>query len=573
MPHGKFQRSPAEGEWVRRHFAMEQAAKSALGGLFWFAYVMLFGRPDFPALIALAGFLVPCALGLLALSGVSLAILETASFVWFAALVGYIVVATGGVRSPLLLWFVVLPAEAVLVDGRRWAFPAAVAGLAVAGIGLLEALHEVPSSRFPQPFWPAYAASALAAIVQSALVGLAAQLRRPSTDFAIGAGAETYRTLAEEVTDLITRHAPDGEVLYASSAARRLLDLDPSSLEKRPLSTLVHSDDLHPALETIRKAAVSGLETAAELRFRKGDGSFVVMEMRCRPAARADVNLNDVIAVTRDITERKVREEALIAARESADEASCAKSRFLAHMSHELRTPLNAIIGFSEVMTHEMFGVLGHPRYLEYSRLIHESGSHLLDLINGVLDMSKIEAGKFDLDEAVFDFAATAEQALRLVALPAERKDLALKTSIAPGARTIFADQRAVKQILLNLLSNAVKFTMRGGEVWIVAAREAGAVEIAVADTGIGIAEADLHRMGRPFEQAGTVPSAEGTGLGLALVKALAALHGGEVRIQSAPGAGTVVRVRLPHAAVSDVTKLSTSRRPPEAQAALKGAA
>jgi cell cycle sensor histidine kinase DivJ len=565
---------PADGEQGRRRFATEQVAKAALGGLLWFAYVVLVGQPDILELIALAGFLMPCALGLLALLGVSLVILETASFICFAALVGYVVAITGGVHSPLLVWFAVLPAEAALAGGRRSVLrAAAAAALALAAVAFLEARHGLPPSRLLAPFWQVYAGSVLAAIIQSALIAIAAQERQRSADFAASEGAEMYRFLAENATDLITRHAPDGGVRYASPAARRLLALDPDCLEDISLSALVHSEDLEAARDAIGKAILSGRPTAAEIRLRRSDGGFVATEMRCRPAAGTDGRTNDVVAVTRDISERKAQEQVLIAARETAEEASRAKSRFLAHMSHELRTPLNAIIGFSEVMTHEMFGPLGSSRYLEYSQLIHESGAHLLELINGVLDMSKIEAGKFDLNETAFDLETTIDQALRLVKLQAERKGVALKTSIAPGARTIFADQRAVKQMLLNLLANAVKFTPRGGAVWVAAAREDGAIELAVADTGIGIAETDLHRLGQPFEQAGSAPSPEGTGLGLALVKALAALHDGEVRIQSARGEGTVVRVRLPHAAVTDTHRSPVERLLQDIRGALKGAA
>ncbi|HUO93098.1 MAG TPA: HAMP domain-containing sensor histidine kinase, partial [Rhizomicrobium sp.] len=214
----------------------------------------------------------------------------------------------------------------------------------------------------------------------------------------------------------------------------------------------------------------------------------------------------------------------------------------------------NAIIGFSEVMSHEMFGALGGPRYLEYSRLIHESGNHLLELINGILDMSKIEAGKFELSEEVFDLNAVAEAAVRFLKLPAERAGVALKTAIAQDTSFIFADKRAVKQILVNLLSNGVKFTPRGGEVCVRSRLDATGVEIAVVDTGVGIPEKDLIRLGQPFEQVDGehTRKKEGTGLGLSLVKALAAMHGGEAAIQSALGVGTTVKVRLPYAAVDE---------------------
>ncbi len=197
---------------------------------------------------------------------------------------------------------------------------------------------------------------------------------------------------------------------------------------------------------------------------------------------------------------------------------------------------------------------VGSAKYLEYSRLIHESGGHLLELINSVLDMSKIEAGKLDLYEEVFDLTDTAESALRFVRLQAERAGVALRLSVGPGAGTIYADKRAVKQMLINLLTNGIKYTPRGGDVRLKAQRDSHGIVIAVADSGVGISAKDLARLGKPFEQVEGehVRAKEGTGLGLALVKALSALHGGEAGIDSVLGEGTTVTIRLPFAAVGE---------------------
>jgi cell cycle sensor histidine kinase DivJ len=560
---------------LRRQFAAVQLAKGGLGTLLWLAYAALVGRPHWVDFVALAGFLSPCLLALLGILGFALPALETASLALFAALVGYMVGLTGGMHSPLLVWFALVPAEAALAGGRDAVVRAtAAAAVALCAVAIVESFGGLPASRLFAPHWQIYGGCALAAIVQSAVIAIAAQDRQRAADLAVLDSAVLYRFLADHATDLITRHAADGRVVFASPASRRLLGTEPNAIEDRLPAVLVHEDDADVIRSAVAEAAASGSEATAEVRFRHADGSFVWTEMRCRPVMPGDSG-SEIVAVTRDISERKEHERALVAARDMAEQASRAKSRFLANMSHELRTPLNAIIGFSEVMTHEMFGPIGAARYLEYARLIHESGGHLLAVINGVLDMSKIEAGKFELREEIFDFTQDAEQALRFVRLQAERKGVTLKMTIAPGAKSIFADRRAVKQILLNLLANAVKFTPRGGEIWIAAAREEGSIELAVADTGVGIPEDDLKRLGTPFEQVRDqqVLMAEGTGLGLSLVKALATLHGGEMWIQSTRGKGTVVRVKLPHAAVTEAGSHAAPENLQEAGATLKGAA
>jgi cell cycle sensor histidine kinase DivJ len=333
-----------------------------------------------------------------------------------------------------------------------------------------------------------------------------------------------------------------------------ILDLQPHELIGVAPSALVHPDDLNAMQSAFMESAYYARPAPAEVRMKRRDGSFVWAEIRCRPAPQAHGEGTDIVAVTRDITERKAQERELIAARDAAEGANRAKSSFLANMSHELRTPLNAVIGFSEVMVHEMFGPVGSPKYLEYSRLIHESGNHLLELINSVLDMSKIEAGKHELFEEVFDLAETAEAAVRFVKIQSERSGVAIRLFVGPGAGTIFADKRSVKQILINLLTNGVKFTPRGGEVTVRAALDSRGIELSVADSGVGISAKDLERLGKPFEQVEGehVRSKEGTGLGLALVKALSAMHGGDATIESVLGEGTTVRVRLPFAAVGE---------------------
>ncbi|HLH90329.1 MAG TPA: ATP-binding protein [Xanthobacteraceae bacterium] len=230
-----------------------------------------------------------------------------------------------------------------------------------------------------------------------------------------------------------------------------------------------------------------------------------------------------------------------------AEEANQAKSKFLANMSHELRTPLNAIIGFSEIMGSGMFGPLGADRYTEYCRDIHSSGQYLLDVINDVLDMSKIEAGRMRLDRHTLQLDQMLNDSLRVVANRAAEKKLALTLDVAPDI-AFDADRRACKQIVLNLLSNAVKFTPDGGRIEVRGRARDHAVVIAIDDTGIGIPRDALKRIGRPFEQVESqhTKTHQGSGLGLAIAKSLVELHGGQMRIRSRLGAGTLVVVRLP---------------------------
>ena len=543
----------------RRRFVALQAAKAGVGAVLGLGFFGMVGRPDLPEAIAMAGLMAPALLALLGMTGLKLATLEQVGLAGFALLIGYLAVLSGGMASPLIVWFALVPAEAALAGGRQESTRGAVvkAGL-VAALVLLavagaQALDMLPPSRLTLPVWQATFVSMLAALVQAVLIAAAAQDRQRAADAAAAEGAAMYRFLADNAMDLITRHSSDGRIRFASPATEALLGCTPDDITDQTLNAIVHPDDMGVVQAALMESSYFGRSGTAEVRLRHKDGHTVWAEIRCRPASRTIGAPAEIVAVTRDISERKRHERALEAARDAALDASRAKSRFLANMSHELRTPLNAIIGFSEIMTREMFGSIG-PRYQEYSRLIHESGAHLLELINSVLDMSKIEAGKFELSEEMFDLEETAESAVRFLKIPAERAGVALALSVQPGARLVFADRRAIKQILVNLLSNGVKYTPPGGEVRVAAqvSQDGRGIEITVTDTGTGISQADLERLGKPFEQVENAETRakEGTGLGLALVKSLAAMHGGEAVLTSALGEGTRVTVQLPHAVV-----------------------
>ena len=223
------------------------------------------------------------------------------------------------------------------------------------------------------------------------------------------------------------------------------------------------------------------------------------------------------------------------------------KSDFLANMSHELRTPLNAIIGFSEVLLEKMFGEV-NEKQLDYLQDIHSSGKHLLSLINDILDLSKIEAGRMDLDIAEFDLRSALQNAMTLVKERAQRHGIELNLEADEAIGAFRADERKFKQIMLNLLSNAVKFTPEGGKIGVRARPVGNAVEIAVTDTGVGIAPEDQKIVFDEFKQVGRdyTKKAEGTGLGLALTKRFVELHGGSIRLESTPGKGSTFTVTIP---------------------------
>jgi cell cycle sensor histidine kinase DivJ len=379
--------------------------------------------------------------------------------------------------------------------------------------------------------------------------------RRPATLRRSPRTEAGYRQLAETVADMITRHAGGGEVEYASPAAAELTGVSPNELLGRGLFERVHIADRAAYLAALSQAFNAATPAAVEFRLLRRIGSdepqverHLWVEMHCRPLRGRGGSPEAVVAVTHDISARRAQEAELRIAREAAEHANRAKSRFLAHMSHELRTPLNAIIGFSEILEKQVIPNLDVARQREYANLIHASGQHLLDVVNGILDMSKIESGSFEILVETIDVAPLIRASCQMLQAQAEERGLWLGFGDLSGLPEIAADRRAVKQMLLNLLSNAIKFTGRGGSVKVAVLARDGVMRIAVTDTGIGISADDLPRLGTPFVQADQSYERryEGTGLGLSMVKGLAALHGGSLTIESRLGVGTTATVMLP---------------------------
>ena len=358
-----------------------------------------------------------------------------------------------------------------------------------------------------------------------------------------------------------------GIVQIFNTGAEQIFGYAASEIVGKPLDVLL-PERARAAHTGMMRAFGDGPETS-RLMSRRGrisglrrDGTEFPAEASIAKLVVGDERLFTVIL--RDIGERVEAEHALIAAKEAAELANRTKTEFLANISHELRTPLNAVIGFSEMMRTEQFGPLGDAHYKTYASDIHNSGLHLLNVINDILDVAKIEVGRMDLREAPTDLPRVVRESVRLVKPRADTRNLAISLSVTEPMPQVRADQLKIKQIVINLLSNAVKFTPRGGSISVdVRIDESGSPRITVTDTGIGIPAERLPHICQPFTQveSGLNRRYEGVGLGLALSKSLAELHGGSLSIESEVGRGTTVTVRLPSPRVLDGFGVTTTRR------------
>ncbi|MFN3700566.1 MAG: ATP-binding protein [Alphaproteobacteria bacterium] len=318
------------------------------------------------------------------------------------------------------------------------------------------------------------------------------------------------------------------------------------------LNQMVHRRDVGRVVQAFQRAIIEQNDYDMEFRIVRpgGDIRYIRCEGRCEKDADGDVIA--LFGIMQDMTERTLYERELREAKDAAERAYAAKSQFLANMSHELRTPLNAIIGFSEMIQRQLLGPIGTEKYLDYINGIRESGEHLLDLISDILDMSKIEAGKYELDLEEVNVTKTIKLAVHMMEGRAHESGIRILTdALTNEDLTIIADRRAFMQIILNLLSNAVKFSNNDGRVWIECLERPEHISIKIRDEGIGIPANKLHCILRPFEQASASYSRnhEGSGLGLAITKELVELHQGSLVVESAIHEGTTVTVRIPYKA------------------------
>jgi two-component system, cell cycle sensor histidine kinase DivJ len=463
-----------------------------------------------------------------------------------AAVATTVATCSGGVGSVAAVWLVLIPLEAAVSGSRRVVVISAALALAAAALLLMIA---------PVDTLGELSTLAGLAIGSALLYGTAVALgaeRVARTDARLRAAEEERtRLLTGNMSDVITRHGADGRVLSASASAQDVLGIGAADLVGLGLLDRIVMSDRAAFRDALADTAATGVERSVEFRIHRAklgdDGCFPWIAMDCKPLPEGAAS-GAVVAVLRDVSMRKTQQQELVDARAEAERSNAGKSRFLAVVSHELRTPLNAIIGFSEMLTDADEMRIDGARRKEYARLIHEAGGHLLGVVNGILDVSRLETGDFQIVPEAFEPAAVITGCCDLLTLKAKSAGIELYSRVPAALPQIVADPRAVKQIVINLVANALKFTNRGGTVTIDAGVEAHSLVISVADTGIGIAPEHFGRLGDPFFQVrgSYARSHDGSGLGLSIVKGLARLHGGEVELRSRVGEGTRVFVRLP---------------------------
>ena len=334
-----------------------------------------------------------------------------------------------------------------------------------------------------------------------------------------------------------------------SSRFYELSGLRPEEVEGVEVGALPIRQRLHLDNTTLREIIRDGLPVRNFIvSFLGADDERLFIRMHARPVFDTRGAVTGYLGTGEDITNERQREIDLREARDQAEHANRAKSEFLASMSHELRTPLNAIIGFSEASLAEIYGPLGHGKYTEYLRDIHSSGEHLLNLINDILDLSKVESEAWTPQFDPTNLPEIVSRCIRLFDQEARENDIDLDIDMSRNITGFHSDSRALLQILVNLVSNAIKFTPSGGKITISTRQDGDHVILKVMDSGIGIPKEHIQRVLEPFEQVEHVMARthQGTGLGLSIIKALAAAHGGTFELESEPGKGTVATVRLP---------------------------
>ena len=552
-----------------------------------------------------AWFLLPLLLGLILRLTGSVRLVRDLYSLTILLFAGIGAAYSGGLQSSMLVALCILPIENMIsADRRRVLLAILSVVLCLALLWWLGERNLLPSDRMPEALHLAARPLAIIFVMFYSFLVADALIRRRTADArALEVTENQYESLFEM--------APIAMLEQDWSGVRKILDrLVAAGVEDIKQYLSEHRDVLLEMVASIRtmrvnKAALSlyradngeeliehyspenltddelrnfrhwviafftgingGFLNETSSRRRRGGQVYIRLRSAIAPENRED--WARVVTTIGDVSDRKRTELALRAAKEEADRANRAKSHFLASMSHELRTPLNAIIGFSEIMHKQLFGPVGQQRYLDYARDIHVSGQHLLNLINDMLDLSRIEAGKYEIHEEWIDARELFDWVLNMTEPQIIASGVEVSDFIAEDMPCFSADLRAMRQIMLNLLSNALKFTPRGKSARLSAYqdRDKGGIILEVSDTGQGIPAKLLAKITEPFVQAGNVDTrrGSGTGLGLTITKSLAELHGGEIHLTSIEHEGTTVMIRLPVALMqSDDAPTSEAARP-----------
>ncbi|NEJ86024.1 PAS domain S-box protein [Rhizobium leguminosarum] len=361
---------------------------------------------------------------------------------------------------------------------------------------------------------------------------------------------EELRSILETATDGVVVIGTEGDIRSMNRSASALFNYDEQETRGKPFVMLFAHESQKAVMDYLNGLSGHGvasvLNDGREVIGREAAGGFVPLFMTMGQLTSS----NGYCAVIRDITQWKRTEDELRNAKGAAETANAHKTDFLARVSHEIRTPLNAIIGFSDMMAGERFGPIGHPRYIEYANDIGRSGRHVLDIVNDLLDISKIEAGEMDLDFAAVGLNEAVSEAVALVQPQANGQRVIIRTALSQAVPEVVADLRSIKQIALNILSNAIRFTPSGGQIVVSTSYEAnGSVVLRVRDTGIGMTRSELDQAMKPFRQVSSTQSrhrGDGTGLGLPLTKAMVDANRATFSINSAPNEGTLVEITFP---------------------------
>ncbi|MDH7796358.1 MULTISPECIES: PAS domain-containing sensor histidine kinase [unclassified Beijerinckia] len=538
-----------------RLFIASRLLLGAMGLAFVPVYLALYGAPSLWDTALLALLLVPPFTAMIVSTTGRLLlcqVISAAAMLAFAALLGF---KSSSLFSVAAVWLILVPLEAMFATHARLILASCIGSIAtLVGLHVARLNHWMGAANPSQDHMAALLL--IVAVIYAgavALAGLKIQRERRDSE---RSNAAQYQALTQAIGDFVIRLDRSGAVTFVSSERFEGPGLIARDVIGRALFERIHVADRPAYLKAVSDAAANGGVAPIELRVRAAatldehglatDPSFAWVEMRLR---RLDLKRDrSVMAVLRDISLAKLHAEQLDDALQKAERASHWKDRFLANVSHELRTPLNAIIGFSEILGTEELAPRDPLKRQEYANIIHSSGEHLLAVVNSILDISKIQAGSFDIVSEPFDLAPLIDQCTKMVMLKAQQANISIVQDVPQRLDELVADKRAIKQVLINLLSNAVKFTPNSGTVTISVRPKGNALTISVADTGIGILAKDLVRLGDPFFQARDSYDRpyEGTGLGLSVVRGLVGLHGGELTIESGLGEGTRVTVKLP---------------------------